>query len=147
MSHTTKIAGIAIRSIPALRAAVTYLQGQGVGCSLEEKAKPRAYYSTQEGMEEADFVLTLKGSRYDVGFYKQADGSLEARTDFWGQDVEKVLGVPVQPAYAGEQFRMGKLFQAYAMTAAEEQARRQGYMVTRQVQSDGRIKLQINGFQ
>ena len=60
--------------------------------------------------------------------------------------VEKVLGVPHQPTYSGEQYKLGRLFQAYAVAAAEEQARKQGLMVTRQTLPDGRVKLLATGF-
>lgn len=146
MSHTTKLNTISIRSTTALRAAILMLQSQGIACSLQEKATPRAYYSEQEGMGVADFVIKLDASKYDVGLYRQADGSYEARTDFFMGHVEKVLGVPHQPTYSGEQYKLGRLFQAYAVAAAEEQARKQGLMVTRQTLPDGRVKLLATGF-
>lgn len=146
MSHTTSLKGVNIRSVPALRAAVAFLQAQGVSCTLIENATPRAYYTQQEGMGLADFVLRLDAAKYDVGLYRQADGTYEARTDFFMDSVEKVLGVPRQPGYQGDQYKLGRLFQAYAMTAAEERARQQGLMVTRQLLPDGRIKLLATGF-
>lgn len=147
MSHTTAIKSIAITSIPALRKAVEFLQSKGIKCSLRENDTPRAYYSNQAGMGKADFVLKLDASRYDVGFYKGEDGKYEARTDFWQGDVERVLGVPATAETRGSsQHQLGRLFQAYAMCATEEQVRKQGYMVTRQFQTNGDVKLVVNGY-
>lgn len=149
MSHTTRLNAIQIRSVNALRGVPALLKSlHGIDCSLVENATPRAYYAAQEGMGKADFVLKLNGSRYDLGLYKQADGTFEVRTDFWGQDVERILGV-VRSADAkadSMQHKLGKFYQAYGTLAAEEQCRRQGKMVTRQITADGRIKLVVNGF-
>lgn len=146
MSHTTAINSIAIRSATALRAAVDYLKTQGVACSLIANAKPRAYYADQSGMGTADFVLKLDACKYDVGFYSDGKGGYEVRTDFWAGAVEKILGSTPPAKRQNEQYKLGKLFQAYGMTAAEEQARKQGYMVARQHLPDGRVKLQLTGF-
>ncbi len=146
MSHTTAINSIAIRSIVALRAAVDYLKSKGIACSLVPDETPRAYYPNQPGLGKADFVLKLNDAKYDVGFYKDDKGGYEVRTDFWAGNVAAVLGVPAPAKSTNQQHLLGKLFQAYGMTAAEEQARKQGYMVARQHLPDGRVKLQLTGF-
>jgi hypothetical protein len=147
VSHTTKINAVTIRSVTALTAAIAFLQSHHkINCTLVPNSTPRAYYAQQEGMGQADYVLKLNDAPYDIGFYKQADGTFEPRTDFWNKHVEKVLGVPHDKTYTGDGYKLGKLMQAYGMAAAEEQARRQGLMVQRSIQANGSIKLIATGF-
>lgn len=146
MSHTTKITATKITSISALRTAVAHLASTGIACSLTDGGKPRAFYSNQEGMGEADHVMTLEKSRYDIGFYKQADGSYEPRTDFWGGDVEKILGAPASDPQYKDQAKLGKLFAEYAVAATIEQARNNGKMVQRVDRADGVTQLVLTGY-
>lgn len=147
MSHTTSIKSIKISSVTALRAAVQEMADSGLPISLVENETPRAFYANQSGLGKADFVIRLGGSsRYDVGLYKQADGSYEARTDFWGGDVEKVLGdKPTKPENA-QQAKLGRLFKTYGIHAAMEQVRRSGKTCRRAMGSDGVEKLIVTGF-
>lgn len=146
MSHTSAVKSIAITSVEALRAAVTELNAMGVKCSLLADATPRAFYADQKGLGKADFVLKLDNSRYDVGFYKSKDGGYEVRTDFWGQDVKGQLGAPASDKGKQEQAQLGKLFQAYGIHAAMIEARKKGYMATRQKGADGVEKVVITGY-
>lgn len=150
MSHTTAIKSTKIMSATALRAAVAELASKGIKCSLVENQVPRSYYSAfgreQKGMEQADLVMKLDDAPYDIGFYKQADGSYEPRTDFWQQHVEKILGTPAsKPEYA-DQAKLGKLFQAYGIHATMEQARMQGKNLRRVDHADGRVQLVLTGY-
>ena len=145
MSHTAVVKAIAIQSIAALNAAIAELNKTGVQCTLTPNATPRAYYSNQTGMGPADYVIGLKNSRYDIGLYK-TDNGYEARTDFWGGDVEKVLGAAASSPEKRDQARMGKLFQLYGVHAAMEEARRKGLMARRQTGSDGKEQVIVTGY-
>lgn len=145
MSHTTAINAVKITSITALQAAVAELAMNGVPCSLVANEKPRAFFDNQQGMGVADYVLKLTNSKYDVGFYKQDDGSYVARTDFWGGDIQKNLGAAPSKPERAEQAKMGRLFQLYAVHAATETAKRKGLSVRRINGQDGKIKLELMG--
>lgn len=147
MSHTTSIGGIKIANIDALEAAIAELANAGIKCSLVADSTPRAYFKDQQGMGRADYVIKLDNSRYDIGLYKQEDGSYEPRTDFWGGDVAKLLGGTAGAPEREQQAQLGKLFQMYGVHAATLEARRSGKMV-RRVNDDvtGQIKLVVTGF-
>ena len=146
MSHTAKIAGITISNIDALRAAVEELNESGIKCKLLDDVKPRAFYENQPGMGKADHVLQLENSRYDIGFYHQPDGTYEVRTDFWGNDIEKNLGVRATDPTKVDQARLGKLFQTYGLCAATMEATQRGYSVRRVEGENGRKQLIVTGF-
>lgn len=145
MSHTATVKSIAIQSITALRAAIAELAQTGVRCSLLENETPRAYYSNQQGMGKADFVVKLDACPYDIGLYKNAEGTYEARTDFFAGHIEKVLGAKATTPGNADQARMGKLFQMYGVHAAMEAARKKGHMVRRINREDGRVTLEVTG--
>ena len=146
MSHTASVKSIQIVSIDALREAVTELVGKGIRISLKEKATPRAYFTNQAGMGQADYVIELADSKYDVGLYKTESGGYEARTDFYMGSVEGVLGCPASSQDTVDQAKMGKLFSAYATHAAIEQARKKGHMVMRRTdETTGITTLEITG--
>lgn len=146
MSHTTTIRAIKITSISALRAAISDLNASGVACTLVENATPRAYFKEQQGMGVAPYVLQMTASRYDIGFYLAQDGSYEARTDFWGKDIENLLGAKAGDSTRTDQAKMGKLYQLYGVNAATEAARKRGHAVRRITNAeDGTIKLEITG--
>lgn len=144
MSHTTSIKAIKIVSIAALEAAVKELAASGIRVTMSKGGTPRAYYPNQQGMGKADYVVSLADAKYDIGLYKDKDG-YEARTDFFGGSVEKVLGANARSPENAQQAKMGRLFQMYGVHAAMEQARRQGHSVRRVTQQDGTISLQITG--
>lgn len=147
MSHTTTVNSIKITDINALRSAVEELSRLGMRISLKQDATPRAYYSEQEGMGLADYVVQLDDSKYDIGLYKSKDGHYEARTDFYSGSVESVLGVQAGEGEDVSQARMGKLYQMYAVHAAEQQAFRQGYTASRHEMADGtlQVRVAVNG--
>ncbi len=146
MSHTASIKGIKIQSISALTSALAELTAQGIKCSLTANAKPRAYFPDQPGMGLADFVINLPEAKYDIGLYKQPDGSYEPRTDFFGGSIERMFGVKAADAAKTEQAKLGKLFQMYGIHAATETARRQGKTVRRIQGQEGKVKLVVSGF-
>ena len=145
MSHTATVKSIQIVSITALRAAINELNSTGVSCQLLENAVPRAFYPDQLGMGKADYVLSLKNSKYDVGFYKTDKGTYEARTDFYNGQIEGCLGAVASSPETAAQAKMGKLFQLYGVHAATEAARKKGHMVRRITKSDGVIALEVSG--
>lgn len=141
MSHTSKIESIKVTDITALQAAASELNASGIRCTLVPNETPRSYYSSQEGMGNAAYVLKLEDSRYDVGFYLNEDGkSYQARTDFWGDDVQKQIGS--QNAVT-DQAKMGKLYSLYAAHASMRAAVQQGYTVSRTNNEDGSIRLVV----
>lgn len=146
MSHTSSVKSIVITSVEALRAAVEELNTSGVRCTLKENANPRAYYTGQQGLGKADFVIELKDSRYDVALYRDANGGYEVRTDFWGKDVEGQLGATASGPGKAEQAKLGKLFQAYGIHAAMFEARKKGLQATRQKGADGREQVIVTGY-
>lgn len=131
MSHTSTIKAVKIQSISALQATIAELNTKGIRCSLVPNATPRAYFANQEGMGSADFVIKLDDSPYDIGLYKDETGAFEARTDFFGNHINKLLGGKATTPERREQAQMGKLFQLYGVHAAMEQARRKGHTVRR----------------
>jgi len=146
MSHTTSVKSIKIVSIPALEAAVAELAAKGIKISLAQNATPRAYYANQAGLGKADYVIKLGDAPYDIGLYKSEDGSYEARTDFFAGHIDRILGAKASKPENAQQARMGKFFQAYAINAAQIEARRKGYSTRRITGSDGVEKLVVTGF-
>lgn len=145
MSHTTAIKAVKITSLTALKAAITTLAQNGMKISLQEGGVPRAYYPDQPGMGHADFVIKLGGCPYDIGLYKQDDGSYEPRTDFFRGHVESVLGAKASSPEYAEQAKLGRLFQAYAIESTCETARKKGLQARRILGEDGTIKLELTG--
>ena len=144
MSHTTAIPSVVISDIAALQQAIHELSAEGVNCELLENAMPRAYYDKQDGMGQAPYVIKLNNAAYDVGLYDNGQGGYEARTDFYGKTVERELGAVAAGVEDREQARMGKLFQRYAVCAAENHAALNGYSSTRDQKADGSIQLVLN---
>lgn len=144
MSHTSEITDIVFSDIAALRLAIADLQRAGIKCTLLEKAKPRAYYSNQEGMGEAPYVIQLSDAMYDVGLYPNPAGKgYIARTDLFMGSVCNVLGVKATAKESPGQAALGRLNQAYALHATVRQATAQGYKVSRLTAPDGTIKLTL----
>lgn len=139
MSHTTTISTLLLSDEDAIRGAITELKSQGVKCDLLEAAVPRAYPGTN--MKQADLVLNLKDSPYDVGLYKNKDGEYAAATDFYQGKVESILGVMPGEGDDRNQARLGKFYQAYAQSAIERQASQQGYSVSRVRSDNGAVRL------
>jgi len=142
MSHTSTINTVVISDIGALRAAIRELSREGIKCDILENAVPRAYYANQEGLGEAPYVIKLHEAAYDIGLYKN-DVGYEARTDFYGGSVKRILGVAAEKDAAGGQHMLGRLYQRYAVCAAENHAVMNGYMSTRSKLADGTVQLEL----
>ena len=142
MSHTSTVASIVITDIKALKAAIKELNNAGVNCEFLENAVPRAYFTNQDGLGVAPYVIKLNDSRFDVGLYKNKKiGGYEARADFWANEVANQLGAPQKEGVQEEQAMLGKLYQTYGVVAAERQAAAQGYTSSRSVKKDGTVQL------
>jgi hypothetical protein len=146
MSHTTSIKGIKLMDIKFVKDAVAELAKKGMKISVVPDAVPRAYYANQQGMGKANFVIKLDDAKYDIGLYKQDDGSYEPRTDFFGGSVQKLLGVEATKKENTEQAKIGKLIQLYGIHAATDKARKQGLTVRRVEGKEGAVKLVIAGY-
>lgn len=146
MSHTTTISKIVFTDKAALRSAIKELKQNGVKCDLLENATPRAYYDNQQGLGTAPMVVKLHDARYDIGLYQNDElKGLEARTDFYGGTVQKVLGAKARAGEDQDQARIGKLYQMYGIHAATRKATQQGFMVRRSTKADGTVQLQLTG--
>lgn len=144
MSHTTEIDAVEIIDIAALKAAVNELAASGINCQLVENAVPRAYYNDQ--LPQAEYVLKLSSSDYDIGFYKRENGKgYNTRCDFFNNKVQNVLGATRAEGEDAGMAKLGKLYQTYAIHAATHAAVQQGYSVQRVNQPSGAVQLVVSG--
>jgi hypothetical protein len=120
MSHFTTIK-TQIKDVEALRSAVNEL-----GLQLLANTEARGYISNKT---KGDYVIRLKGP-YDVALNQQPDGTYGLTTDWWDGHVEKEVGKD-----------FGRLLQLYGVHKASMEARKKGYSVLRNQQSNGSIKL------
>ena len=123
MSHFTTIQ-TQIKDLEALRAAVAEL-----GLTLIPNAEARGYVQNKV---RGEYVLRLKGP-YDVALNKQPDGTYGLTTDWWRGCVAHEVGE-----------NYGRLLQLYGVHKATREARRAGYLVRRQPQTNGSIKLTLS---
>lgn len=146
MSHVTKLQGVVIADIGAVRAAVSELNAAGINVSIVENAKPRVH--GYDRVETCDFVLKLDGA-YDVGLKRNADGAYEPVLDVYQGHVGKYLGatcpVPGTAAYAGQEYtqhQIGRFLQGYAKHAAMNAAMSAGHVIEScDVDADGNVQL------
>lgn len=144
MSHTSSIKSVKVTKIEAIRAAIEELAANGKQIRLEEGGTPRAYYSNQQGMGPADYVIRLPNAQYDIGLYRQQDGSFDLRTDLFGGSVHRELGASHTGAgVSREQAAIGQFFQMYNLHLASQTAKAKGWTSRRVTGKDGAIKLEI----
>ena len=124
MSHFTTIK-TQIKDITALELAC-----QELGLTVQHNAEARGYYTNTL---KAPHVIKLKGP-YDIAVNQQPDQTFGLTTDWYAEHVEKEVGKD----YA-------KLLQLYGVHKASIEARKKGYSVQRQSQSNGSIKLILIG--
>ena len=79
-------------------------------------------------------IKTPPACPYDIAVTKEKDGTYSLSTDWWLGHVEKHVGKDY-----------GKLMQLYGVNKATLAARAKGYMVARQPQKNGAIKLVVTG--
>lgn len=146
MSHTTTIGSVVVTDIKALKKTVTQLNKMGIKCELLTNATPRMYYRSQEvDLANLDYVLKLHGSKYDVGFTKNEDGSYSPVTDLYNNQVANQIGAacPMPDSEEGRaQHAVGKLMQKYAENAVVNAAKKKGQRV-RSVKTDKNGNIQI----
>ena len=133
MSHVTKLAGVVITDIGAVRAAVQELNSLGVTVGIAENQKPRVH--GYDSVEKCDYVLTLPGA-YDVGLKRNAEGNYEPVLDVYQGHVGRYLAptcpVPGTRAYQSQehtQHEIGRFLQLYAKHAAMNAAATAGHIV------------------
>lgn len=124
MSHFTTIE-TQIKDIDALRAACAEMD-----LLLLENTEARGYGSNAR---HGDHVIRLKGP-YDIAVNHDASGTCQLTTDWWDGHVEREVGP-----------NFGRLLQLYAVHKASMEARRRGYRVQRENQTNGEIKLVLQG--
>lgn len=149
MSHTTAIKGIQITSEAAVQRAVAFLQSKGSDIELVRNTKPRAYYNNQAGMtDKAELCIKVNGSKYDIGLYKQANGTYEPRFDAWANDIAKVLGSKDQKSGVtnDHEHHIGAFLQEYSIAAASIQSESEGRFVERVETKSGDVKLMVRGY-
>ncbi len=155
MSHTVSLSTVPIRSITALRAAITALAATGINISLEENATPRNYYRDQyqrhlkRPNEVADFVIRLPDAHYDIGLLKEEDGTYSTHFDDYGHPghlnergkkaIKDILGIPapgMTEHWSGQkknplqaQHSVAKFLNSYTEHAALEIAGSQGMLL------------------
>lgn len=86
---------------------------------------------------KCDHAISLPGCGYDIGLLmNKATGGYRLYFDYYGEGhkIQAALGANGQ-----------KLLQYYAANKATMEARRKGYIVTRQTAATGNIKLCITG--
>jgi hypothetical protein len=124
MSHTVKVKSVVIRSVSALRAAVSELNSKGIVCELLNDQKPRMYFDGQHG--KCELVLRMQGCKYDVGFEKQKDGTYTPVMDTWSNYLKDVIG---DKRVEGDAGHIAKFLRAYTKAATIEAATEAGYMI------------------
>ena len=140
MSYITKINGVKVRSVSALRAVVAELKKEGVNCTLEQGGVPRMYYGDQFSKagygEQVDFTLKLSG-RYDIGFCKETSGKNKgcytAVFDSYGGDIARSVGSSADGrrtgGMSGNAADIGKLMQKYSKHLMLQTAQSKGMTV------------------
>ena len=78
-------------------------------------------------------MIALKGP-YDIAVNRQANGTFQLTTDWYQEHVEQQVGK-----------NFSRLLQLYGVHKTSLEARRKGYMVTRQSLKNGSIKVMITG--
>lgn len=134
MSHVTKLAGVVITDIGAVRAAVNELNSLGINVEIGENQKPRVH--GYDSVAVCDYVLKLSGA-YDVGLKKNAQGNYEPVLDVYQHHVAKAgLGatcpMPGSASYMSQeatQHEIGRFLSLYAKHAALNAAASAGHTV------------------
>lgn len=151
MSHITKLNGVQIKDVAAIKAAVAELKQKGIDCELVQNATVRMHSERETNqVGKCEYVLKLNKGQYDLGFKKQADGTYQPVMDTYGSHVGKQIGAacPMPNSAEGRaQHQAGQFMQLYAKHAATNAARAKGYQIqSATVDQSGSVQLQIVGF-
>lgn len=141
MSHTTKLEGLAIKSVSAIRKAVQVLKSKNIMVELVEKAVPRMYYDSQEQeVGECDFVIKLKDSNYDVGLKLNTETKeYELIFDEWDDQIRNVIGVPNEVDFDTDEQRLANVAQFnlhYTKSLIEDQLKQKSIYNTSFVENE-----------
>lgn len=84
--------------------------------------------------KSATHVVSFPGASYDLGLYRQADGTYRLRWDTWGAGggLHKTIGSDA-----------GRFVQAYGLEAAKRAARLKGYQTKEVSHADGSVQLEM----
>jgi hypothetical protein len=123
MSHFVTIK-TQIKDIEALKSACSEL-----GFGFNENAQARGVGTEQH----CDYVIRLKGP-CDIAVHRQAVGTFDFSTDWWGGHVEREVGK-----------EYGRLLQLYAVHKTAREARSRGLRIQRNALANGTIKLVLTG--
>jgi len=151
MSHVTRVGGVKIKDVAAMKSAVQELVKKGVRCELVENQVPRMHGEAEHRrVGKCEYVLKLHSGSYDVGFKKQTDGTYEAVIDTYGSHVGKQIGAacPMPNTAEGRaQHQMGQFMQQYTRHAVINAERAKGRMVEDCIiDAQGKMHLTISGY-
>lgn len=130
MSHNTMVANVKITSLSALGAAIAELQKEGRKISLNTERKKFRTWPGQP--DKCDAVIELPGEEWDIGLALQADGSYVPVFDHMLAN-NRVTACAYTPGERStDRHTIGYLMQRYAVCVAEQEAAKQGHLVTRE---------------
>lgn len=84
-------------------------------------------------MQNPDYTIKFPGISYNVGVFKQNDGSYRLRYDYYNSQLKAKLGGS----------KAGLLAQAYAIEAAKRAAKLKGWVTKEIKRKDGGIRVQV----
>lgn len=145
MSHVTTIA-LEISDLDALKAAVRELGAEFIegkktyewyGSSVGDYPLPKGM--TVEQLGKCDHVIKVPGVRYEIGVVRLPNGKYTLAYDFYGSGGVHDGQMLLQKFGNNCQ----RLVQMYGVQKATREAQKKGHRVTRQITSDGSIRLSI----
>lgn len=143
MSHTTRVKAVKVLDLNALEAAVqNFARERKVNISFERNAPVRLWSTTPK----VDAVVKVPGTRFDLGFERQEDGSYTPVFDAHGGYLAAVLGGGRELAKTPEEHmlsQIGGIMQAYTREVLMRTAHAQGALVSEHIAADGTVVLQI----
>ena len=127
MSHTVKIpAKFRIDQLESFKRALS-----AFGWTTKEKSTIRTYPSDNARHTVYDLIAVNPQSGYDLGLvFNQKSGELEVMGDFYDGSIGKTLGNGLE-----------KLKQEYSLAVIEDKFAFEGFVATREVESDGSISI------
>jgi hypothetical protein len=84
-------------------------------------------------MNKVDHIIRFPGIGYDVGVYKQDDGTYRLRWDGYNSALNSKMG-----GYSG-----GHFSQSYGVVAAKRAAKKKGWRTTEKKLPNGHIELEV----
>lgn len=147
MSHITTIA-IEISDLDALKASVKELGAEFIegkttyewyGRSVGDYPLPKGM--TKEQLGKCSHVIKVPGVRYEIGVVRLPNGKYTLAYDFYGYDDSSHDGHKLLQKFGPN---CQRLVQMYGVQKATREAQKKGHRVTRQITSDGSIRLSIS---